>query len=108
MVPFKYMGLPIGANPRSMSTWQPVLDSMGKELSSWKRRHLSLGGRITLINSILNSLPTYYLSFLKIVKQVLVKMVKIQRNFLWGGRGRRRKIVWVKWDVVCKPKKEGV
>lgn len=92
-VPFKYLGLPIGANPRLMSTWQSVLDSMGKRLSSWKRRHLSLGGRITLINSVLNSLLTYFLPFLKIPKQVLSKMIKTEELSL-GGRDERRKIAW--------------
>jgi hypothetical protein len=33
------------------------------------------------------------------------KIIKrIQREFLWGDRGGRKKITWVKWDVVCKPK----
>ncbi|MCH96537.1 LINE-1 reverse transcriptase like, partial [Trifolium medium] len=34
-------------------------------------------------------------------------VVKLQRNFLWGGLAKRRKISWVKWDDVCKPKIEG-
>jgi hypothetical protein len=24
-IPFKYLGLPVGANPRSMSTWEPLV-----------------------------------------------------------------------------------
>lgn len=27
-LPFKYLGLPVGANPKSLSTWQPLLDTM--------------------------------------------------------------------------------
>ncbi|XP_065630904.1 uncharacterized mitochondrial protein AtMg00310-like [Quercus suber] len=29
------------------------------------------------------------------------------RKFWWGQRGQRRKIHWKKWDLLCKPKKEG-
>lgn len=54
---FKFLGLPIGANPRRVSTWQPVIDRIRKKLTSWKGRRLSLGGRIVLINSVLSSLP---------------------------------------------------
>jgi hypothetical protein len=35
------------------------------------------------------------------------KVVKIQRNFLWGGLSNRRKLCWVRWSEICKPKKEG-
>ncbi|MCH80347.1 ribonuclease H protein [Trifolium medium] len=33
--------------------------------------------------------------------------VRIQRNFLWGGLSRKRRISWVKWEDLCKPKEEG-
>ncbi|PNX79781.1 ribonuclease H, partial [Trifolium pratense] len=32
---------------------------------------------------------------------------RIQREFLWGGRGGRKQINWVKWDVVCQPRSCG-
>lgn len=53
VLPFKYLGLPIGANLKSLSTRNPVIDSLSKRLSSWKWRHLSLGSRITMINVVL-------------------------------------------------------
>ncbi|MCH98951.1 putative ribonuclease H protein, partial [Trifolium medium] len=35
-------------------------------------------------------------------------IVKIQRNFLWGGvAGATGRIPWVSWDDVCRPKNEG-
>ncbi|MCI04766.1 RNA-directed DNA polymerase (Reverse transcriptase) [Trifolium medium] len=43
-------GIPVGANPRRAETWRPVVEAMSKRLSSWSSRHLSYGGRITLIN----------------------------------------------------------
>lgn len=63
VLPFKYLGLPIGANTRSLVTWQPIIDSLARRLASWKGRHLSLGGRITLINLVLNNLPIYFFVF---------------------------------------------
>ena len=29
------------------------------------------------------------------------------RRFWWGQRGDRRKIHWVRWEELCKPKDEG-
>jgi hypothetical protein len=40
-------------------------------------------------------------------KKVWKELVKIQRVFLWAGLSKHSKTCWVKWDVICKPKKEG-
>jgi hypothetical protein len=39
--------------------------------------------------------------------KVWKELVKIQRVFLWAGLSNNSKTCWVKWDVVCRPKKEG-
>lgn len=100
-VPFKFLGVLVGANPRRISTWQPVIDNIKARLNSWKSRQLSIGGRVTLINSILLSLPLYLFSFFKAPKKVLDEIVKLQRRFLWGGNGDIKKMAWVNWNLVC-------
>jgi hypothetical protein len=82
--PFKYLGLPVGANPRLSSTWKPMVDAIKKRLGSWGNKFISLGGRIVLINAVLNSMPVFFLSYLKIPVKVWREVVKIQRTFLWG------------------------
>lgn len=62
-LPIVYLGLPIVARPRSKALWDPVIDKFEKKLSSWKKQYLSLGGRVTLINSCLSNLLVYYVSF---------------------------------------------
>jgi hypothetical protein len=106
-VPFKYLGLPVGANIRREATWEPLLYSLLKRLGCWANHFISLGGRITLLNSVLNAIPIFYLSFLKIPILVWKKICRIQREFLWGRRGSRKKINWIKWDVVYQPKSLG-
>jgi hypothetical protein len=53
VVPFKFLGISVGANPRRRETWKPVVEAMTKRLNSWNSRQLSYGGRITLINLVL-------------------------------------------------------
>ncbi|GAU25874.1 hypothetical protein TSUD_164150 [Trifolium subterraneum] len=64
-IPFLYLGLPIGGDPRRLSFWEPVLTSLKNHLSGWKSRFLSFGGRLVLLKSVLTSLPVYALSFFK-------------------------------------------
>jgi hypothetical protein len=78
-IPFKYLGLPVGANPRRLSTWEPMVASIRNKLNSWGNKHVSLGGRLVLIISVLNCIPIFFLSFLKMPVQVRKKVVRIQR-----------------------------
>jgi uncharacterized membrane protein (UPF0136 family) len=45
-IPFKYLGLPIGANPKSSSTWDPVLKHLRSRLYSWRNNTLVLAGEL--------------------------------------------------------------
>jgi hypothetical protein len=106
-IPFMYLGLPVGANARKLSTWEPVLERISAKLNSWGNKYISVGGRIVLLNSVLNSIPIFYLSFLKMPAKVINKVKSIQFRFLWGGVGDRKKICWVKWRKVCQPRSKG-
>jgi hypothetical protein len=106
-IPFKYLGLPVGANSRLMSTWKPMLEVIRSRLGAWGNKFLSFGGRIVLVNAVLNAIPIYYLSYLMMSVKVWKEVVKIQRKFLWSGLSNRSKISWVKWSNVCKPKSDG-
>lgn len=68
---------------------------------------MSLGGRIVLLNSVLNSIPILFLSFFRIPAKVLRMVIRIQREFLWGGVGGAWKICWVSWKKVCQPRSMG-
>jgi len=45
-VPFKYLGLEVGGNPRKKKFWEPVLNKLKARLNVWKWRFLSMAGRI--------------------------------------------------------------
>jgi hypothetical protein len=105
--PFKYLGLPVGANPRKWSTWDPMLKVIRGRLGSWGNKYVSLGGRIVLINAVLNAIPIFYLSYMKMPNKVWKELVRIQRAFLWAGLSKANKTCWVKWEVICRPKNEG-
>ncbi|GKU96029.1 hypothetical protein SLEP1_g9310 [Rubroshorea leprosula] len=61
-IPFKYLGTHVGGNSRSISHWKGLVETFEKKLSGWKGRYLSMGGRITLVNSVLSSLPVFQMS----------------------------------------------
>ncbi|CAI8608686.1 unnamed protein product [Vicia faba] len=74
---------------------------MKNRISTWKGKLLSIRDRIMLINSVLNSIPIYYLSFFKIPKIVLKKLIRIQREFLWSG-GLEKKGIEALWRPILE------
>ncbi|XP_076924839.1 uncharacterized protein LOC143587427 [Bidens hawaiensis] len=60
--PFTYLGIPVGAKMGNIQSWNGIIDKFNKKLSKWKAKLLSIGGRSTIISSVLGSLGVYYLS----------------------------------------------
>ncbi|XP_057550629.1 uncharacterized protein LOC130828682 [Amaranthus tricolor] len=59
--PFTYLGFPIGDHMNRFSAWKPVMEKIQSRLTTWKSKILSRAGRLTLIKSVLNTLPVYYM-----------------------------------------------
>lgn len=106
-LPFKYLGVTVGANMKLSKNWKPLIDRFRSKLSDWKAKTLSFGGRLTLIKSVLGNLPTYYLSLFKAPKGVLSELERLRRRFLWGGGESSKKIHWVSWKSITAPKENG-
>jgi hypothetical protein len=106
-LPMTYLGMPLGAFYKSVSTWKGVVEKMERKLAGWKRMYLSKGGRLTLIKSMLSNLPTYLLLLFPIPLRVANRLEKIQRDFLWGGIGDEAKFHLVKWNRICTPLHSG-
>lgn len=97
-----YLGIKVGANMNRIANWDPVVNTFKKRLSKWKANTLSIAGRLTLIKSVLDSLPTYYFSLFKAPMKVINILERLMRRFLWGGSDEVKKISWVAWDTVTK------
>lgn len=63
-LPTIYLGMPLGAKSRTFNIWNSVIEKCEKKLTRWKSQCISLEGRVTLINSVLDALPTYMISYL--------------------------------------------
>lgn len=80
---------------------------MEKKLDSWKFAYIFKGGRLTLIQAVLSSLPTYYLSVFKTPSSIYKDIEKILWNFLWKGSDNCSGSHLVRWDIVTLPKEHG-
>ncbi|GKD44047.1 RNA-directed DNA polymerase, eukaryota, reverse transcriptase zinc-binding domain protein [Tanacetum coccineum] len=104
--PFNYLGVKVGAPSSRSSSWEEVLSKISYRLSKWKLKSLSIGGRFTLLKSVLSSMPLYHMSIYKVPMGVLNKMESLRRNFFNGVDNKERKISMIGWKKVLASKKK--
>ncbi|GKC85126.1 hypothetical protein Tco_1140843 [Tanacetum coccineum] len=93
--PFKYLGVFFVDNMSRIALWDDIIFKVSNRLSKWKLKTLSIGGRLTLLKSVLSSIPLYHMSIFKAPIGVLNKLEAIRRNFFNGVDGSKNKIAWI-------------
>ncbi|GJZ48022.1 RNA-directed DNA polymerase, eukaryota [Tanacetum coccineum] len=104
---FRYLGVMIGQRSSRINAWEDILLKIKTRLSKWKIHTLSIGGRLTLLKSVLGASPIYNMSIFKVPRGVLKLMERIRSRFFNGANQDETKITWVSWDKVLASKKHG-
>ncbi|XP_057775136.1 uncharacterized mitochondrial protein AtMg00310-like [Salvia miltiorrhiza] len=97
-----YLGIPSTVGRSKTEIFQMLLDRTRKKSKDWKRRSLSGAGKMVLIKSVLQSIPTYLMSCFAIPKQVCHKLNSVAANFFWGQKMDERRIHWKCWKRLCR------
>nr|GFA38111.1 RNA-directed DNA polymerase, eukaryota [Tanacetum cinerariifolium]GFA62235.1 RNA-directed DNA polymerase, eukaryota [Tanacetum cinerariifolium] len=105
--PFRYLGVMVGDCMTRKSAWSDIVQKLHSRLSKWKVNTLSIGGRLTLLKSVLGASPLYHMCLYKVPKGILHEMEMIRSNFFKGAAHSERKISWVSWGKVLASKKYG-
>lgn len=106
-LPMKYLGVPVGCNMSRCSNWNVLIKRFSSKLSSWKARLLSIGGRLSLIKSVLGNLPSYYMSIYSMPVTVRNKLESMRNKFFIGGDQEDKKVTWVNWKKFMASMKLG-
>ncbi|GKD40065.1 RNA-directed DNA polymerase, eukaryota [Tanacetum coccineum] len=83
--PLRYLGVLVGAQMSWNSAWANTIKKLHSRHSRWKVKTLSVGGRLTLLKSVLGASPLYNLSMYKAPKGVLYDMESIRNTFFNGA-----------------------
>ncbi|KAL3613262.1 hypothetical protein CASFOL_042885 [Castilleja foliolosa] len=100
--PFVYLGAPIYKGRSKLAYFEPIYQKIKHKLEGWKCRYLSFAGKISLIRSVLCSIPVHTMSAIAVNSGTLRYIETIFRNFLWQQKDQHR-CHWVSWDKICKP-----
>ncbi|GKA71395.1 RNA-directed DNA polymerase, eukaryota, partial [Tanacetum coccineum] len=106
-LPLNYLGVSVGCNMSRGANWLPIIWKFSSKLAHWKVRLLSVGGRLSLIKSVLGNLPTYYMSLYLMPSSIQKKLEMMRNKFFIGGEEGERKITWVKWEKCLSSRELG-
>jgi hypothetical protein len=106
--PQTYLGLPLSADKLKLAAFAPLIAKVDKYLSGWRALLLSYGGRLALVNAVLDALPTYAMGALDLPPGVLEAFDRCRRAFFWAAADRVSGAqCLVAWAQVCRSKEEG-
>ena len=100
----KYLGLPSLMGRRKRNTFNDIKEKLSKKLAGWKEKMLSKAGKEILIKAVAQAIPTYTMSYFKLLNCLCEELMSMVRNFWWGQKKEERKIAWLNWEKMCAPK----
>jgi hypothetical protein len=78
-----------------------------KHASDWCEKYMSSGAKEILIKAILQSISTYAMGVFKFPLGLIDDLQHIIRNFWWSDEENRRRMHWLSWDKMTRPKSQG-
>ena len=106
-LPFTYLGLPLGTTRPRVVDFAPLVNREERRLTA-SSMFLPQGGRLTLINSVLSSIPTYYMCSLQLPVTVIKAIDTARKNCLWRGNNPSLTRMSLAFgDRICTTKDKG-
>ena len=103
----KYLGFLSFIGRKKKDSFANIKQWIWKTLQGWEAKLLTQAGREILIKSMAQALPTYKMSCFKLPITLFHEIEALTHKLFWGQRGENRKIHWLKWETMCKPKSQG-
>jgi hypothetical protein len=106
-LPFTYLGLPLSTTKPRKEFFMPLIQCIQRRLPACTM-YINYGSKLRMLNSVLSSLPMFYLCSLKLYQWVLAEVDKYRRHCLWRDKDlHKMNPPLAIWDLVCKPKDQG-
>jgi len=81
-LPTTYLGMP---QHKALDIWDGILEKEERMFARLKEKCLSTGGRVILINYVLDFVQTMLSPYSQFLQKGIKKLDMLRRNFLWRG-----------------------
>lgn len=102
-----------GESVRILGSWQgnhievsqqftEIMDKQNRISRAWSSSHPSIAGRVRIAKALIVSRALYLMTVNCIPKEILTRMEKTVKNFIWEGQKGT-----IAWERAIRPRKEG-
>ncbi|CAN0906355.1 Putative ribonuclease H protein At1g65750 [Linum grandiflorum] len=107
LVPVRYLGIPLISGKLRTKDCDILIIRITATVTGWRVKTLSYAGRLQLVQAVLSTLSSYWMSILLLPKFVIKALEKICSDFLWKVTDGEKKRARVAWKLFALPKEEG-
>lgn len=104
--PFIYLGVPIYRGIKRTNMFLFLREKIARRISGWGHRHLSFGGRLTLIKSTLEAIPIHIFQAIEPTTGIIKQLEQQLARFFWGSSTDHKRTHWISWEQICLLTKE--
>ncbi|XP_074323203.1 uncharacterized protein LOC141660141 [Apium graveolens] len=88
--PGKYLGMPMCVGSKKSEVFGFLTDRVQQRLRGWYNKELSKSGKVTLLSSSAQALPSFWMNMFRITCTICEEIERKMNAFLWGN-GRNSK-----------------
>lgn len=92
----------MGRNKRASLNY--IKEQVWNKLQRWKEPLISQAGREVLLKAVVQAIPTFAMSCLRLPISLCHEIEMLIKKFWWRQQGAQRKIHWKSWQVLCQSK----
>ena len=100
----KYLGLPEHFGRKKKDLFASIVNRMKQKALGWSTRFLSTAGKLTMLQFVLSAIPSFAMSCFQLPVGLCNQIQSILIRFWWDNNNGDRKICWLAWDKLTKPK----
>ncbi|GMJ14222.1 hypothetical protein HRI_005091400 [Hibiscus trionum] len=105
--PERYLGLPTMVGRNKTEAFSYYMDRVTSKSSSYSTKFLSMGGKATLIRSVLQSIPVYAMNCFLLPSSLCHGLEQAMAKFWWKNAGTGKGIHWTTWNNLAQSKHDG-
>ena len=81
-----------------------MMEKFTKKIAYWATKITSYAGRVALINSILMGVFSFLATIFILPKGVIKELERLCRNYLWGADETYKRVPYMSWGELTKPR----
>lgn len=90
----QYLGLPSSISRNKKNVFSHIRERVNKKVQGWQERLFSSGGKEDLVKAVIQAIPTYPMSILKIPIGLCRDIEKMVNNFWWERSQKKKNLHW--------------